>query len=115
MIALDSAIGGTEKLKLVRELGSIRSNMPGVSGVNKLTLVKRVREIRQLLSIQDGTLAVNLSINPSNPVESLKSLTNHLRSDISRVPEALRVLRLIRHLKYTICCYQIIPVKNSSS
>ncbi|MDC8446085.1 MAG: hypothetical protein LV471_09205 [Nitrosomonas sp.] len=92
MRMLDDAgvVGGVEKLRLVRELGVIRKNLPEVAGVNKLTLVKRVREIRQLLSVSNIEPAVSLSIDPSNPVESLKSLTNYLQNGLSAVPEALR-------------------------
>lgn len=82
-------IAGAEKLKLVRELGVIRKNLPEVSGVNKLTLVKRVREIRQLLSVSGDDSAATLSIDPANTVESIKSLTDYLRSGISKIPEAL--------------------------
>lgn len=83
-------IAGAEKLKLVRELGTIRKNLPEVAGVNKLTLVKRVREIRQLLSVTNIEPDVSLSIDPSKPIESIKSLTNYLRNGLAAVPEALR-------------------------
>ncbi|MER2511519.1 MAG: hypothetical protein ABTQ25_03700, partial [Nitrosomonas ureae] len=66
VLALDD-VSGSEKLKLVRELGTIRKNLPDVAGVNKLTLVKRVRDIRQLLSIAIKPVA-SLSIDPTNPV-----------------------------------------------
>lgn len=82
-------IAGVEKLKLVRELGVIRKNLPEVAGVNKLTLVKRVREIRQLLSVSSAEPAAILSVDPANPADSIKSLTNYLRTDISKTPEAL--------------------------
>ena len=72
----DVGVGGVEKLKLVRELGVIRKNLSEVAGVNKLTLVKRVREIRQLLSVSSMETAASLSIDPSNPVESLKTLSD---------------------------------------
>lgn len=83
-------IAGTEKLKLVRELGIIRKSLPEVAGVNKLTLVKRVREIRQLLSVSSGEPTVSLSIDPSNPIESLKSLTDYVKNGLADIPEALR-------------------------
>lgn len=86
----DAGVGGVEKLKLVRELGVIRKNLPEVAGVNKLTLVKRVREIRQLLSVSNGQPAAILLVDPSNPVESLRSFTNYLRNGLSAIPEALR-------------------------
>ncbi|WP_292992640.1 hypothetical protein [Nitrosomonas sp.] len=86
----DAGVGGVEKLKLVRELGVIRKKLPEVAGVNKLTLVKRVREIRQLLSVSGGAPAVSLSIDPSNPIESLKSLTDYVKNGLSAVPEVLR-------------------------
>lgn len=86
----DAGVGGVEKLKLVRELGVIRKNLPEVAGVNKLTLVKRVREIRQLLSVSNIEPAAILSIDPANPLESIKSLSDYLRNGLSAVPEALR-------------------------
>ncbi|PSJ16025.1 hypothetical protein, partial [Nitrosomonas supralitoralis] len=88
LLALDD-VSESEKLKLVRELGIIRKNMPGVAGVNKLTLVKRVREIRQLLSIAVKPVT-SLSIDPANPVASIKTLADYLRNGISAVPESLR-------------------------
>lgn len=88
LLALDD-VSGSEKIKLVRELGVIRKNMPGVAGVNKLILVKRVREIRQLLSIAVKPVT-NLSIDPTNPVASIKTLTDYLRNGISEVSESLR-------------------------
>ncbi|WP_147383636.1 hypothetical protein, partial [Nitrosomonas supralitoralis] len=88
LLALDD-VSGSEKLKLVRELGVIRKNMTGVAGVNKLTLVKRVREIRQLLSVAIKPVA-SLSIDPTNRVASIKTLTDYLRNGISVVPESLR-------------------------
>lgn len=90
MLALDGAIGGAEKLKLVRELGVIRKNLPEVAGINKLILVKRVGEIRQLLSVSGGETAAALLIDPSKPIESIKSLTDYLRSGIGSIPEVLR-------------------------
>ncbi|WP_293006021.1 hypothetical protein [Nitrosomonas sp.] len=88
LLALDD-VSGSEKLKLVRELGTIRKNLPDVAGVNKLTLVKRVREIRQLLSIAIKPVT-SLTIDPTNPAESIKKLTDYLRNGISAVPESLR-------------------------
>lgn len=100
----DAGVGGVEKLKLVRELGVIRKNLPEVAGVNKLTLVKRVREIRELLSVSGGAPAAILSIDPANPLESIKSLTNYLRNGISAVPEALRAAEAdtIRKIYYLL-------------
>lgn len=100
----DAGVGGVEKLKLVRELGVIRKNLPEVAGVNKLTLVKRVREIRQLLSVSNIEPAASLTIDPSNPVESIKSLTDYLRNGISAVPEALRAAEAetIRKIYYLL-------------
>ncbi|AEJ01297.1 hypothetical protein Nit79A3_1465 [Nitrosomonas sp. Is79A3] len=83
-------IAGAEKLKLIRELGVIRKNLPDVAGVNKLTLVKRVREIRKLLSVSNIEPAVSLLIDPSKPIESIDSLTNYLRNGLSAIHEALR-------------------------
>ncbi|SEN75387.1 DUF2958 domain-containing protein, partial [Nitrosomonas marina] len=46
------AVGGTEKLELVRELGKVRSSIESAtSGMEKLKLVKRVKEIRELLKV----------------------------------------------------------------
>jgi len=100
----DAGVGGVEKLKLIRELGVIRKNLPEVAGVNKLTLVKRVREIRQLLSVSNIEPAASLTIDPSNPVESIKSLTDYLRNGISAVPEALRAAEAetIRKIYYLL-------------
>lgn len=53
-IVLD-AVSGSEKLKLVRELGSIRTSISSViSGMEKLKLVKRVKEIRELLGVKSA-------------------------------------------------------------
>ncbi len=102
-------IAGAEKLKLVRELVVIRKNLPEVAGVNKLTLVKRVREIRQLLSVSNIEPAASLSIDPSNPIESLKSLTNYLRNGLAAIPEALRGAEADTALKI----YNLLPMQNS--
>ena len=50
------AVSGTEKLKLVRELGSIRAGMVDAkSGMEKLKLVKRVKEIRGILGFKENS------------------------------------------------------------
>ncbi|MCA9422205.1 MAG: DUF2958 domain-containing protein [Nitrospira sp.] len=50
------AVSGAEKLKLARELGTLRSGMESArSGMEKLNLVKRVKEIRELLGVKSAT------------------------------------------------------------
>jgi len=47
------AATGADKLKLIKELGGIRSSIATVkSGIEKLKLVKRVKEIRDLLGVK---------------------------------------------------------------
>ncbi|SEN75407.1 hypothetical protein [Nitrosomonas marina] len=88
-IALDY-VSGPEKLKLVKELGTIRRHLPTVAGVNKLTLVKRIREIRRLLSIGIGTDPVGLTIDPGDIDATYKSFVDYLENGIEQVPEPLR-------------------------
>jgi hypothetical protein len=87
-IVLDS-VSGSEKLKLVKELGTIRRHLPTVAGVNKLTLVKRVRDIRQLLSVDGGSESVNLTIDPRDIESTAKSLADYLESISDHVPLSL--------------------------
>ena len=77
MLALDN-ISGAEKLKLVRELGTIRTHLPQVAnGANKLSLIKRIREIRNLLSIAiSDSKPVTLTINPAYKETSYKGLVD---------------------------------------
>ena len=89
MNATLDAVSGAEKLKLVRELGTIRRHLPGVAGVNKLTLVKRMREIRQLLSVDVGDLPV-LSVDPGNIEATYQGFIDYFGGGISGVPEAIR-------------------------
>ena len=52
---LDS-ISGIEKIKLIKEAGSIRSNLQTVqSGMEKLKMVKRIKEIRDALGVVNTT------------------------------------------------------------
>ncbi|MGZ8220081.1 MAG: hypothetical protein ACXWT0_00385 [Methylobacter sp.] len=87
-------IAGTEKLKLIRELGVIRTTMPGVtSGANKLSLIKRVREIRLLLSVKESD-SVALAIDPADKVSSLRAMTDYINTAVSGMPEALQSVEL---------------------
>ncbi|SEN73839.1 hypothetical protein [Nitrosomonas marina] len=83
-------IAGSEKLKLVKELGTIRRHLPNVAGVNKLTLVKRVREIRQLLSVDSGPEPVGLAVDRNDVYGTYKNIIAYLEKGIEQVPEPLR-------------------------
>lgn len=48
-------ISGIEKIKLIKEAGSIRANLQNVqSGMEKLKMVERIKEIRAALGVGDG-------------------------------------------------------------
>ncbi|AEJ01298.1 hypothetical protein Nit79A3_1466 [Nitrosomonas sp. Is79A3] len=48
-------ISGIEKIKLIKEAGSIRANLQTVqSGIEKHKMVKRIKEIRDALGVGDG-------------------------------------------------------------
>lgn len=47
-VALDS-VTGIEKVKLVKELKTVRDGLPGLSGFNKIAAIKRIKDIRVLL------------------------------------------------------------------
>lgn len=53
-VILDS-LSGIEKIKLIKEAGSIRSNLQTVqSGMEKLKMVKRINEIRKILGVSSS-------------------------------------------------------------
>jgi len=89
MLPVLDDIGGTEKLKLVREIGAIRRDMPGVDGLNKLSLVKRVREIRVMLSLSGNSNPDELAIDTSDMGKSYEVLANYLNESVGRLPESL--------------------------
>lgn len=115
MLALDN-ISGAEKLKLVRELGTIRTHLPQVAnGANKLSLIKRIREIRDLLSIAiSDSKPVTLTINPENKEASYRSLTDYLENGINRMPEALKYAEVAAILSIDLLLNRL-PGNNDSS
>ncbi|MFA5920126.1 MAG: hypothetical protein WC856_02395 [Methylococcaceae bacterium] len=80
---------GAEKLKLIRELKTIRGDMPASNGVNKLTMVRRIKEIRVLLSGK-AEKAGRLVIDPNDKQASFKALEEYAINSIKAMPEALR-------------------------
>jgi hypothetical protein len=68
-----SMLSGIEKLKLVKELGGIRSAIKTVaSGIEKLGLVKRIKEIRVLLGGK-----VDRELSPASPEDYAKIMADH--------------------------------------
>ncbi|SFL23978.1 hypothetical protein SAMN05216302_104613 [Nitrosomonas aestuarii] len=87
-IALDN-ISGSEKLKLVRELGKIRKFLPTANGAGKLTLVKNIREIRAKLSIFSKPDAAMVNIDIADVDATYKSMIDYLENGIKQLPAAL--------------------------
>lgn len=84
-------ITGSEKLKLVRELGVIRKSFPEAGGRNKLVLAKRIGEIRKLLiSVQDNK-SVGLVIDISNELSSLQAIDSYFSNGFTKLPDALQL------------------------
>jgi len=87
------AISGVEKLKLVRELGLIKNNFSTAKGINKLTLAKRINEIRALLSVK-AEKGLELVIDPANKDGSFIALTSYVKDEIGKNPTALQLSEL---------------------
>jgi hypothetical protein len=81
-------IGGAEKLKLVRELGSVRKALPGAKGVDKLGMVKRIKEIRLLLGGKPSKTN-DIAIDPKDKAGSMAALVDYAENCIKSTPTAL--------------------------
>jgi hypothetical protein len=89
---MTALISGAEKLKLIRELGIIRKSFTAAKGDNKLTLAKRVNEIRILLSVAVKKPAV-IALDLNNRVASIESsIIDYLNHGIMDMPEPLRAV-----------------------
>jgi hypothetical protein len=86
-----NVLSGSDKLKLIKELGMIRKNMSDqrIAGVNKITLVKRVREIRVLLSVKVEK-AVGLVLDLTDKQAAFSALEDYAVNGIKAMPEALQ-------------------------
>jgi hypothetical protein len=83
------SLSGAQKLGLIRELKQVRGSMDGAKGVNKLVLVKRLAEIRVLLSVKVEKVT-DLELDLTDKKASLTALLDYAVSGIQNVPDALR-------------------------
>lgn len=77
-------VSGAEKLKLVREISVIRHSLPNANGANKLVLVKRIRDIRQLLSIEVDN-PNELVIDKDDP-QVYRKLADYINNVTAKMP-----------------------------
>lgn len=87
-------ITGSEKLKLVRELGVIRGSLQAAEGRNKLVLVKRIGEIRKLLLSAKGNNAAELVVDANDKAGSYRAITGYIKSHVASLPEDLSFAEL---------------------
>ena len=83
------SLSGAQKLGLIRELKQVRGSMDSAKGVNKLTLVKRLAEIRVLLSVKVEKVT-DLKLDLTDKKASLTILLDYAQSGIHSMPDALR-------------------------
>ena len=90
MIALDK-VTGIGKISLVKELKSIRDSLPSFKGAEKLLQVKRIREIRELLSLSAGSepKPLEITFNPNDKKATYLSLISYIENGLKQLPPGL--------------------------
>lgn len=93
-MTLDDATG-MEKIKLIRELDSIRKNMGDETGANKLKSVKRIKEIRSIL-LGNPVIDVSSGLDVKSPTAFVQSLKSWVENNLKDFPNGLLLAEKVK-------------------